>query len=407
VSQTVVRWKCSRPNARAAAGQGHIRRERDQFGGMVPIGLAAIDPNIAANGCGGVKRSSDKPLTAFRAGSYCRDKHNIGEAIMLTSRAAFSVLLASATIAYGLSPANAQNFTKQVYIIVPYAPGGTSDILARLMGPKLSELIGQPVIVENKPSASGNIGADFVAKQSGDGHTLLITDVGTLATQPNLVKRLSFDVQKDLVPVGMVMFSPYLFAVHPSLPVSTLQELVAYDKANAGKLNVGTSGVGSIQHLTAIVIAKKYGIKWGIVPYRGGAAAIRAVVSNESNVIFNGALATMPFVTQNQLKGIAVSGAKRLPGVPNLPTFKELDMPIVETGSWQGFLTSKGTPPAMAARLNTEIKKILAMPEIANKLVELGGDVRTSSTPGEFSDWLTKAIAEWGDVVKAENIQAE
>ena len=326
---------------------------------------------------------------------------------MLTSRAAFAVLLASATIAYGVSPANAQNFTKQVYIIVPYAPGGTSDILARLMGPKLSELIGQPVIVENKPSASGNIGADFVAKQSGDGHTLLITDVGTLATQPNLVKRLSFDVQKDLVPVGMVMFSPYLFAVHPSLPVSTLQELVAYDKANAGKLNVGTSGVGSIQHLTAIVIAKKYGIKWGIVPYRGGAAAIRAVVSNESNVIFNGALATMPFVTQNQLKGIAVSGAKRLPGVPNLPTFKELDMPIVETGSWQGFLTSKGTPPAMAARLNTEIKKILAMPEIANKLVELGGDVRTSSTPGEFSDWLTKAIAEWGDVVKAENIQAE
>jgi len=326
---------------------------------------------------------------------------------MLTSRAAFAVLLASVTIAYGLSPANAQNFTKQVYIIVPYAPGGTSDILARLMGPKLSELIGQPVIVENKPSASGNIGADFVAKQSGDGHTLLITDVGTLATQPNLVKRLSFDVQKDLVPVGMVMFSPYLFAVHPSLPVSTLQELVAYDKANAGKLNVGTSGVGSIQHLTAIVIAKKYGIKWGIVPYRGGAAAIRAVVSNESNVIFNGALATMPFVTQNQLKGIAVSGAMRLPGVPNLPTFKELDMPIVETGSWQGFLTSKGTPPAMAARLNTEIKKILAMPEIANKLVELGGDVRTSSTPGEFSDWLTKAIAEWGDVVKAENIQAE
>jgi tripartite-type tricarboxylate transporter receptor subunit TctC len=189
--------------------------------------------------------------------------------------------------------------------------------------------------------------------------------------------------------------------------VRTLQELVAYDKANAGKLNVGTSGVGSIQHLTAIVIGKKYGLKWGIVPYRGGTAAIRAVVSNESNVIFNGALATMPFVTQNQLKGIAVSGAKRLPGVPNLPTFKELDMPIVETGSWQGFLTSKGTPPAMAARLNTEIKKILAMPEIANKLVELGGDVRTSSTPGEFSDWLTKAIAEWGDVVKAENIQAE
>ena len=276
-----------------------------------------------------------------------------------------------------------QNFTKQVHMIVPYGPGGTSDILARLIGPKLSEAIGQPVIVENKPSASGNIGADFVAKQPGDGHTLLITDVGTLATQPSLVRRLAFDVQKDLVPVGMVMFSPYCFAVHPSLPVNTFAEMIAYDKANPGKLNVANSGVGSIQHLLAIVIAKKYGLKWGMVPYRGGAPAVRAVVSNESNVIFNGALATMPFVKQGQLKGIAVSGDKRLPGVPDLPNFKELDMPIVEVGSWQGFLASKGTPPAMAARLNAEIKKILAMPEIANKIVELGGEVRTD-TPEQF-----------------------
>jgi tripartite-type tricarboxylate transporter receptor subunit TctC len=262
------------------------------------------------------------------------------------------------------------------------------------------------VIVENKPSASGNIGADYVAKQPGDGHTLLITDVGTLATQPNLVRRLSFDVQKDLVPVTMVMFSPYLFAVHPSVPASTFAELIAYDKANPGKLNVGTSGVGSVQHLTAIVIGKKYGIKWGIVPYRGGAPAIRAVVSNESNVIFNGALATLPFVTQNQLKGIAVSGEKRLPGVPNLPTFKELDMPIVETGSWQGFLTSKGTPPEVAARLNAEIRKILAMPDISGKIAELGGEVRTSST-AEFGTWIGKAIEEWGAVVKAEGIQVD
>src|SRR5215204_370139 len=276
---------------------------------------------------------------------------------MPTRRATLSGLLV-ATLAGAVSPAAAQNFTKQVHIIVPYGPGGTSDILARLIGPKLSEAIGQPVIVENKPSSSGNTGADYVAKATGDGHTLLITDVGTLATQPSLVKKLAFDVQKDLVPVGMVMFSPYLFAVHPSLPVKDFKELVAYDKANPGKLNVGHSGVGSIQHLLAIVIAKKYGLKWGMVPYRGGAPAIRAVVSNESNVIFNGALATLPFVTQGQLKGIAVSGDKRLPGVPNLPNFKELDMPIVEVGSWQGFLTSKGTPPAMAARLNDEMKKI-------------------------------------------------
>ena len=188
--------------------------------------------------------------------------------------------------------------------------------------------------------------------------------------------------------------------------MSNFTELVAYDKANPGKLNVGHSGVGSIQHLTAIVIAKKFGLKWGVVPYRGGAPAIRAVVSNESNVILNGALATMPFVVQGQLKGLAVSGDKRLPGVPNLPTFKEIGMPIVEVGSWQGFLASKGTPPAMAARLNAEIKKILAMPEIATKIVDLGGEVRTD-TPAEFGAWIGKAIDDWGTVVKAEGIQVD
>jgi tripartite-type tricarboxylate transporter receptor subunit TctC len=321
-----------------------------------------------------------------------------------TRRLILAALAAGACLPFGLAGrAAAQGFTKQVTIIVPYAPGGTSDILARLIGPKLAEAIGQPVIVENKPSASGNIGADYVAKAPGDGHTLLITDVGTLATQPSLVKKLSFDVQKDLVPVTMVMFTPYLFAVHPSLPVSTLDELIAYGKANPGKLNVGTSGVGSIQHLTAIVVAKKRGIDWAHVPYRGGAAAIRAVVANESNVIFNGALATMPFVAQGQLKGIAVSGEKRLPQLPNLPTFKEIGMPIVETGSWQGFLASKGTPPAMVARLNAELRKVLALPEIATKIVELGGEVRTN-TPDEFAAWMTQAIAEWGEVAKTENI---
>jgi tripartite-type tricarboxylate transporter receptor subunit TctC len=329
---------------------------------------------------------------------------------MLKLRTAFAGLSALVALALpfgaGVTTASAQAFTKQVTIIVPYAPGGTSDILARLLAPKLSEAIGQPVIVENKPSSSGNTGADFVAKAAGDGHTLLITDAGTLATQPNLVKKLSFDVQTDLVPVTMVMFSPYLFAVHPSVPAATLQELIAYDKANPGKLNVGTSGVGSIQHLTALVVAKKYGLKWGIVPYRGGAAAIRAVVANESNVIFNGALATQPFVVQNQLKGIAVSGDKKLPAVASLPTFKELGMPIVETGSWQGFFASKGTPPAMVAKLNAELRKILAMPEISKKITELGGDVRTGSA-AEFATWMTKAIADWGAVVKAENIQIE
>ena len=314
---------------------------------------------------------------------------------------------AIATLALTALPAGAQSFTKPVTIIVPYAPGGTSDILARLIGPKLSEAIGQPVIVENKPSASGNIGADFVAKAPPDGHTLLITDVGTLATQPNLVKKLSFDVQKDLVPVTMVMFSPYVVAVHPSIPVNNFDELIAYSKANPGKLNVGNSGVGSVQHLTAIVIGKKRGIDWAHVPYRGGAAAIRAVVSNESNVIFNSLLATMSFVTQGQLKGIAVSGPKRAAIAPTLQSFEEAKLPIVETGSWQGFMASKGTQPAMAARLNTEVRKIMAMPDIAKRIADLGGEVRTQNSSEEFGAWMTQSIAQWGEIVKEEGIQLD
>lgn len=324
---------------------------------------------------------------------------------MLTRRITLAGLFLSA-FPFAISPAAAQNFTKQVTIIVPYAPGGSSDILARLIGPKLSEAIGQPVIVENKPSSSGNVGADFVARAPGDGHTLLITDVGTLSSTPNLFKKLSFNVQTDLVPVGMVMFAPYLFAVHPSVPANTFEELIAWDKANPGKLNVATSGVGSVQHLTALVFTKKYGIKWGIVPYRGGAAAVRAVVSNESNVIFNGAIATQPFVVQNQLKGLAVSGDKKLVALPKLPTFKEMGTPVYDTGSWQGFFASKGTPAAMVARLNTEMRKILATPEVSQKIVELGGELK-DGTADDLAKFVTSAIAQWGEVIKAENLSLD
>jgi tripartite-type tricarboxylate transporter receptor subunit TctC len=324
---------------------------------------------------------------------------------MLTRRSTLAGFLLAA-VSLGAAPVAAQNFTKQVTIIVPYAPGGSSDILARLIGPKLSEAIGQPVIVENKPSSSGNVGADFVARAPGDGHTLLITDVGTLSSTPNLFKKLTFNVQTDLVPVGMVMFAPYLFAVHPSVPAATLQELIAYDKANPGKLNVATSGVGSVQHLTALVFTKKYGIKWGIVPYKGGAAAVRAVVANESNVIFNGAIATQPFVVQNQMKGLAVSGDKKLAALPNLPTFKEMDTPVYDTGSWQGFFTSKGTPAPMVARLNSEIRKILATPEVSKKIVDLGGELK-DGTPEDLSKFVIGAIAQWGEVIKAEGLSLD
>ncbi|MEI8190230.1 MAG: tripartite tricarboxylate transporter substrate binding protein [candidate division NC10 bacterium] len=319
----------------------------------------------------------------------------------------FVAIALAAVLLTGLAgQASAQEFKKAVRIIVPYAPGGSSDILARLIGPHLSKAIGQPVVVENKQGATGNIGADFVAKAEKDGHTMLLTDVGALAAAPNLFSKLSYDVEKDLTPVGMVMFAPYILAVHPSVPVNTVAELVAYAKANPGKLNLGHSGVGNANHLTGIVLAKYWGITWKYIPYKGGAAAIRAVVANESNVIINGALATQSFVTQNQLKGLAVSGTKRLDALKDLPSFKELNLPAVDSGTWQGVVTTAGTPAPVVARLNAEFRKILAMPEIAKKISDLGGDVRAGS-PEEFSAWLKVNIVSWGAVVREAGIKLE
>jgi tripartite-type tricarboxylate transporter receptor subunit TctC len=308
-------------------------------------------------------------------------------------------MLAGVTLA--AQPASAQNFERPVRLVVPFAPGGTSDILARLIGPKLSAAIGQPVVIENKPGAAGNLGADAVAKAPADGHTLLLMDVGSLATAPSLFSDLTYDPAKDLAPVSMVMFGPYVLAVHESIPAKTAQELIAYAKANPNKLAIANSGVGAANHITAVQMAKELGIQWKNVPYKGGAAASRAVVSGESGVIINGSTATLPFVSNKQLVGLAVTGEERVAG---LPTFKEAGLPGGDAGTWQGILTRAGTPPAMIARLNTEIGKILQDPEMKAKIAEQGGVVKAGS-PTEFSTWLKDATTRWGGIIREAGIK--
>jgi tripartite-type tricarboxylate transporter receptor subunit TctC len=321
-------------------------------------------------------------------------------------------LLTLAALALGVflvglvGTAQAQEFTKPVRIIVPYAPGGASDIPARLIAPHLQKAIGQPVVVENKVGATGNIGADFVAKAEKDGHTLLLAEMGAVAAAPSLFTKLTYDPQRDLTGVGMLLFGSYILAVHPSLPVNTVAELVAYGKANPGKLALGHSGVGNTNHLTGILLAKHWGIDMKYVPYKGGAAAIRGVVANESNVIINSALATQSFVVQNQLKGLAVSGIKRLDALKSLPTFKELNLPAVDSGTWQGVMTTAGTPAPTIARLNAELKKILAMPEMEKKLSDMGAEVRIGS-PEDFASWMKANVAMWGTVIRDAGIKLE
>ena len=305
-----------------------------------------------------------------------------------------------------IGAAQAQQFTKPVRVIVPYAPGGASDILARLIGPHLSKAIGKPVVVENKLGATGNIGADFVAKAEKDGHTLLLAEMGAVAAAPSLFTQLTYDPQKDLTGVGMLVFGAYILAVHPSVPVKTVAELVAYAKANPGKLAVANSGIGNTNHLTGILLAKHWGIDCKYVPYKGGAAAIRGVVANESNTIINSALATQSFVVQNQLRGLAVSGIKRLDALKNLPTFKELNLPAVDSGTWQGVMTTAGTPAPMVARLNAELKKILSTPEMEKKILDLGAEVRIGS-PADFTNWMNDNVALWGKVIRDAGIKLE
>ena len=326
---------------------------------------------------------------------------------MSNRRFAMVAVLLAAMLLVAVSAGAAEvKFTRAVRIIVPYAAGGASDILARLIGPHLSKAIGQPVVVENKLGATGNIGADFVAKAEKDGHTLLLAEMGAVAAAPSLFTKLTYDPQKDLTGVGMLVFGSYVLAVHPSVPVNTIAELVAYAKANPGKLAIANSGVGNTNHLTGIQLAKHWGIDWKYVPYKGGAAAIRGVVANESNVIINSALATQSYVTQNQLKGLAVSGTKRLDALKSLPTFKELNLPAVDSGTWQGVMTTAGTPAPMVARLNAELKKILAMPEMEKKISDLGAEVRIGS-PEDFASWMKSNVATWGMVIREAGVKVE
>jgi tripartite-type tricarboxylate transporter receptor subunit TctC len=324
------------------------------------------------------------------------------------SGAARFVFAATVAVSLFLSPQAraADEFNHVVRIIVGAAPGGTSDFTARIIAPKLSEAIGQTVIVENKPGAGGNVGADFVAKAPKDGHTLMLMDVGMLATTPNLFSNMTYDVQKDLAPVGMVMFVPYILAVNPSLPVKTIDEFINYSKANPGKVKVANAGIGSAIHLTGIIIAKGKGLDWKYVPYKGGGPAAQAVLSGESNMVINSFVSLMPFVTSGQMLGLAVTGKERVKNLADMPTFREAGLAQPDAGSFQGLVTTAGTPPAVIQRLSDELRKILAQPDIQEKIAKQGGVIQ-SGKPDDLRDWLQEYIKIYGDVIRSSNIKVE
>ena len=295
--------------------------------------------------------------------------------------------------------AAAQYPTKPIHIIVPYAAGGTSDILARAIGPKLTEAWGQPVIVENKPGANGNVGAEFVGKSTPDGYTLLLTDLGGLVISPSVYPNLPFNPSKDFSPVVMVSYSPHVLAVHPSVQVKDVKELVAMAKAHPGKLNFAISGIGGAPHLAGIEFAQRMGINWTYIPYKGGSDAVTGVVGGQAHVLFNGMLATWPSVTSGKLRALAISSAERVASAKDTPTVAEQGLTGFETGSYQGVVGPLGIPKETIAKLNRELVKALNTADMKARLTKLGTDVRTG-TPEALGGWLQSEQAKWAKVVK-------
>jgi len=286
--------------------------------------------------------------------------------------------------------------TKTVTIVVPYPPGGSSDIIARAISKPLSEALKQTVVVENKPGANGNTGTDFVAKSAPDGHTLVLCDVGALAITASVYSKLPFDPSKDLRGVTMLAYSPHLLVVHPSVPANNLAELVAL--SHKQPLNFAVTAIGSAPHLAGVAVEKATGAKWTYIPYKGGSQAIGDTVAGQTQVLMNGMLATQPFVDSGKLKVIGVSKAKRVPLLPNVPTIAEQGVKGFESGTWQGVLVPAGTPKAVVDKLNAELIAIIRSPEVRERLVSQGAEVVTM-TPAEFTQFFDAERKNWAKVV--------
>jgi tripartite-type tricarboxylate transporter receptor subunit TctC len=306
------------------------------------------------------------------------------------------------------SPGQAQTAasfpSKPIRIVVPFAPGGSSDILARGIGQKLSELWSQSVVIENKPGADGILGADAVAKSAPDGHTLLLVDISTLTISKLLYAKVPFDPAKDFAPVSMLAFSPHALAVHPSVPANTVPELIAWSKANPGKLNFGSSS-GAVR-LAEAQLKASTGLDMLVVPYKGGAAALTALTGGEINILLNGLLATQPHIKGGRIKGIAVASAKRMVSAPDLPTMIEGGVAGFVTGSFQGILAPGGTPADIVEKLQSTIAKILAEPEMNARLTGQGAEI-VASKPAEFSTLLASEQVRWTKVATEAGIKPE
>lgn len=317
-----------------------------------------------------------------------------------------TAVLAAAGVAAGTC-ALAQEWapTKPIRIIVPIV-GSTNDALARLVAPKLQEALGQPVVVENKPGAGGNIGAEFVARAPADGHTLLIGYNGPLAINPALFDKPPIDPQKDLAPITLAVKSPQYLVAGPSADFASAQEMVAKAKASPGKYSYASVAMGSASHLTMEMFKRSAGFHATHIPYRGATPAVTDLLAGNVHAAFMVPGNVLQFARQGRLKLLASSGEKRHPGTPDVPTLIELGYRDMEATGWVGLLAPGGTPRPIIERYHREMMKVLRMPDIQARLHHMEFDV-VASTPEQFAAWIRSESIKWGAVVKATGAKAE
>lgn len=295
---------------------------------------------------------------------------------------------------------------KPLRLIVPFTPGGSTDILARALAPRLALALGTQVVIDNKPGAGGSLGAAEAARAAPDGNTLLMGHIGTLAVNPAIYPKLAYDPVKSFVPVAYVARVPNVLVVPASAPVRTLREFVERARASPGKFSYSSGGNGSAAHITFEYLKLKTGMFMLHIPYRGTAPSVTDLLGGQVDATFTGAPAVLPQVRSGRLRALAVSSAQRMATLPEVPTVAESGYGGFEADQWYGVVAPAGTPAALVARLNIEINKALALPEVAQQMA-VEGAVPVPTTPASFGALIAREIPRWAEVVKAGNVRSD
>ena len=295
--------------------------------------------------------------------------------------------------------------SKPVHLILPFPPGGGTDILGRLIGEQLTVRLGQPVVQENRGGAGGNLGAEAVARAAPDGYTLLLA-APTLAISPTLYPKLAYDPLKDLAPIALVATVPNVMVTHPSVPARTLQEFIALAKRRPGELNFGSGGAGTSNHLGGELFNMVAGVKLVHVPYKGVNLAMQDVLAGNVQLVFIGIPAAAPHIRAGKLRALAVVAPQRSSALPDVPTAAEAGLPGFEVTTWYGVLAPAGTPRAIVERLNMELGRVMLAPELQPRLADMATEPR-SGTPEAFAAYLREETAKWGKVIRDAGLRAE